>query len=178
MHVASDLLEKKSANTSDRFIPSFTEMYDSFPSDFRQYANFFPRRVGATKLTPFLQYGSTLKFHRKWIQSYLNTRVSENYIEEIEELEARRLLYRLLEKPKDFLQHLRTYVLHENLTSHYFMTQEISFTGAVILKLSHGYTISPEGYDTLVHLAEEALDNVLIEASIPGKWLVDIFPIR
>ena len=148
-----------------------------FPLIFKQYANFLPRRVGAAKLTPFLQYGSTLKLHRKLIQSYLNARASENYIEEIEEIEARRLLYRLLDKPKDFSQHVRTYVPHERIFSHCVVTQETSFLGAVILKLSHGYNISPEGYDTLVHLAEEALDNVLIEASIPGKWLVDIFPV-
>ena len=62
-------------------------------------------------MTPFLQYGPALKLHRKLIQSYVNTRVSLDYIEEIEEIEARRFLFRLLDRPKDFFQHIRTYVL-------------------------------------------------------------------
>ena len=69
-------------------------------------------------------------------------------------------------------------MLLSRLSSHRIITRETSFPGAVILKLSHGYTVSPEGYDTLVHLAEQALDEVLFDASIPGKWLVDVFPFR
>lgn len=48
-------------------------------------------------------------------------------------------------------------------------------TGAIILKMSHGYTIEPEGPDPLVDLA----DQVLVEFSLsctPGAWLVDVIP--
>ena len=47
--------------------------------------------------------------------------------------------------------------------------------GAIILKMSHGYTIEPDGPDPLVDLA----DDVLIEFSLsvnPDAWLVDILP--
>ena len=178
MHIASDLLEKQSANTADRFIPTFTQMYGLVLQYLNNALTYFLCRIGAGKMTPFLQYGPALKLHRKLIQSYVNTRVSLDYIEEIEEIEARRFLYRLLDRPKDFFQHIRTYVLLSRLSSHRIITRENSFPGAVILKLSHGYTVSPEGYDTLVHLAEQALDEVLFDASIPGKWLVDVFPFR
>ena len=50
-----------------------------------------------------------------------------------------------------------------------------SLTGAIILKMSHGYTIEPEKPDPLVQLA----DNVLLEVSLsaqPGTWLVDVIP--
>ena len=50
-------------------------------------------------------------------------------------------------------------------------------TGAIILSISHGYTIEPENPDPLVDLA----DGVLVEFSLsaqPGAWLVDVLPFR
>ena len=50
-------------------------------------------------------------------------------------------------------------------------------TGAIILKMSHGYTIEHDRPDPLVDLA----DQVLIEFSLsctPGAWLVDILSFR
>ena len=50
--------------------------------------------------------------------------------------------------------------------------------GAIILKVSHGYTISPDGPDPLVELADKAVGTVFSEACQAGKWLVDVIPIR
>ena len=49
--------------------------------------------------------------------------------------------------------------------------------GAIILKISHGYTIEPKGADPLVDLADEALVQFSLAAA-PGAWLVDVLPIR
>ena len=52
-----------------------------------------------------------------------------------------------------------------------------SLAGAIILKLSHGYTIEPKGADPLVDLADEALVQFSLAAA-PGAWIVDVLPIR
>ena len=44
--------------------------------------------------------------------------------------------------------------------------------------MSHGYTISPDGPDPLVELADKAVGTVFSEACQAGKWLVDVIPIR
>ena len=68
--------------------------------------------------------GPELKFHRKLIQSYVNTRIALRHVEEVEEVEARRLLLRLLDSPALYFKHFRTYVLlrhpklYSDLTSH------------------------------------------------------------
>ena len=62
-------------------------------------------------MTSLLAYGPTLKYHRKLIQSYINTKLALNRIEELEEIEARRFLFRLLDEPEKFFQHIRTCVI-------------------------------------------------------------------
>ena len=50
--------------------------------------------------------------------------------------------------------------------------------GAIILKMSYGYTISPDGPDPLVELAELVVNSLFSKSCETGKWLVDIVPIR
>lgn len=52
------------------------------------------------------------------------------------------------------------------------------FPGAIILKLSHGYSISPEDQDPLVEIAEEVFTKIISESLVAGKWLVDSIPLR
>ena len=51
-----------------------------------------------------------------------------------------------------------------------------SYPGAVILKVSHGYTVSPKGLDAMVRLAERALDEIVHATMTPGKWAIDNYP--
>ena len=48
--------------------------------------------------------------------------------------------------------------------------------GAIILKISHGYTINPYGPDPFVELADKAVGTVFAEAFQAGRWLVDVVP--
>ena len=48
-------------------------------------------------------------------------------------------------------------------------------TGAIILKMSHGYTIEPEKPDPLVMLADDTLLEFSLSAQA-GAWLVDVLP--
>lgn len=50
--------------------------------------------------------------------------------------------------------------------------------GAVILKMSHGYSINHDGQDPLVEIADYVLCTLFSEAVQAGKWLVDTVPFR
>jgi len=58
------------------------------------------------------------------------------------------------------------------LTDHHLL----SATGGVILKITYGYDVK-DSNDPLVDIAEAAVGG-LSQASVPGAWLVDIFPVR
>jgi hypothetical protein len=47
--------------------------------------------------------------------------------------------------------------------------------GAVILKISYGYTVEPHDNDPLVDLARKAMDQ-FGQAGVPGAWMVDMMP--
>jgi len=52
----------------------------------------------------------------------------------------------------------------------------LSATGGVILKITYGYDVQ-DSNDPLVNIAEAAVGG-FSQASVPGAWLVDIFPVR
>lgn len=54
-------------------------------------------------------------------------------------------------------------------------TCEIRYSGAIILKITYGYTIDPIGTDHLVALVDE-VDSIFSESAQPGRWLVDTIP--
>jgi cytochrome P450 len=88
--------------------------------------------------------------------SGLNSRAVPKYYPLFRE-ETDILLQRLSETPQDFISHFR------------------SNSGAIILKLAYGWTVS-ESQDPFVRLMEDAF---ILQSNItkPGKWLVDVFPI-
>ncbi|KAJ0116179.1 hypothetical protein J7T55_005125 [Diaporthe amygdali] len=74
------------------------------------------------------------------------------------EVEVHRFLLRVLDKPAEFISHIRTEA------------------GAIILKMAYGYTIEPHGKDPLVDIADQALYQ-FSAATVPGAWLVDTIPV-
>ena len=47
--------------------------------------------------------------------------------------------------------------------------------GAVILRITYGYTPNAKGPDPLVDVAGQAMAE-FADASVPGKWPVDVMP--
>ena len=112
---------------------------------------------GWGKLMPGLSDGSLFRLFRKKASSLLRaTHLLDTY-GHIQESEVAHLLQRLLQDPDYFLEHIRTEI------------------GAIILKITYGYSIEPSGSDPLVTLADNALDQ-FSQAAVSGKWLVDILP--
>ena len=89
---------------------------------------------------------------------------------------VRRFLGQLLQKPTDFLQHVRTYVLIYHISSkHAVYFLHISLVGSTTLSMTYSINVRPNK-DPYIKIAEEAVAAVA-ELLIPGAFLVDIIPI-
>ncbi|KAG6854560.1 hypothetical protein C0991_004896 [Blastosporella zonata] len=104
------------------------------------------------------QYGEHFRTMRKLLKSYLGSPSAISSFRHIQELETRYFLARILDDPARLISHIR-------LTA-----------GAISLHISHGYTIETEEEDPLVKLVETASKEFFL-ATMPGAWLVDVFPI-
>ncbi|KAL2008457.1 hypothetical protein VTN00DRAFT_6651 [Thermoascus crustaceus] len=141
VHAAFELLEKRSALHSAR--PSMV---------------FAAEMVGWEHATAMLPSCDRLRTHRKNFHQLLGTKRAISSFFPLENVETRRFLLRVLEKPDDLLQHIRTHA------------------GAIILKITYGYTIEPHKKDPLVDIAEQALEQFSVAAT-PGAFLVDTVPL-
>ncbi|OGM40177.1 O-methylsterigmatocystin oxidoreductase [Aspergillus bombycis] len=139
--VAFDLMEKRSATYSSR--PRMV---------------FAGEIVGWADVLGLQGYSDRFRLYRKVLHRVLGTKALMSRFNPLQDIEVRRFLLRVLQKPDDLIQHIRTEV------------------GAVILKIAYGYNIEPNGRDPLVDLANEAMENFSV-AGNPGTWLVDTIPL-
>ncbi|THG94402.1 hypothetical protein EW145_g8146, partial [Phellinidium pouzarii] len=102
-------------------------------------------------------YSDRFRVYRKNISQVMGTKAAVSRFYPHQDVEVRRFIFRILEDPEKLQQHIRTEA------------------GAIILKISHGYTVEPREADPLVDLADEVLVQFSI-AVIPGKWLIDVMP--
>lgn len=112
-----------------------------------------------TNILALLPSSSSLSFrtYRKFIHQTIGTKAVVSQFNSLVDIEIKRFALRVLEEPQKLRQHIRTK------------------TGAIILKISHGYTIEPRKPDPLVDLADKSLEEFSVAAT-PGRWLVDIIP--
>jgi hypothetical protein len=90
---------------------------------------------------------------------------------------VRRFLGQLLQKPSDFLQHIRTYVPVYYMISSHSSTPffRISLAGSTTLSMTYSINVRPYN-DPYVKIAEEAVGSIA-ELFILGAFFVDIIPI-
>ena len=90
---------------------------------------------------------------------------------------VRRFLGQLLQKPSDFLQHIRTYVYiyHIVTASGKHLYLRFSLVGSTTISMIYSINIRPYD-DPYIKIAEEAV-VAAAELLIPGAFLVDIIPI-
>ncbi|KLO18912.1 cytochrome P450 oxidoreductase OrdA-like protein [Schizopora paradoxa] len=98
------------------------------------------------------------RLHRKNIHRVIGTRAATSKFHSLMEVEMRRLVLRIMKRPDLLQQHVQT-----------------SAT-ALILRISHGYSIEPEGSDPLVDIAEKGVSQISMAAQ-PGAFLVDALPV-
>ncbi|KAF5664654.1 oxidoreductase [Fusarium circinatum] len=138
---ANAILEKASAKTSGR--PQFI---------------FGNEMCGYNQILSFKPYGESLKQHRKLIHQQLGTKSAASRFRDIQDVESRRLLLRILESPEKLSMHIKT---------------EAS---AIILKMTYGYNLEPEKPDPLALLIDQMMYNFSL-AFVPASWPVDILPV-
>ena len=102
-------------------------------------------------------YIDTWKIHRKNITKIASTNVSMSVFDRVQVAESVHFLLNLLESPEKLFDHIR------------------KEAGSVILKITYGYTTEARGNDPFVDLAGRTMEQ-FAEATVPGKWMVDILP--
>lgn len=117
------------------------------------------RRVGYTKPFVLSQNTPDWKLHRKNIGKIAGSNTAVQAFDSVQEEEAVHLLLKIRDHPDDLFEHIRMEA------------------GAVILQIAYGYTPNSHGGDALVDIAGKTMEQ-FGEASVPGKFLVDVFPFR
>ncbi|KAI1658689.1 cytochrome P450 [Daldinia decipiens] len=112
---------------------------------------------GWENMTAIIPYGNHLRAHRKCMFAVLGTKSAVARFCPLQNAEVKRFLLRILGNPQDIDKHA------------------LSLSGAIILKLTYGYTIELHTFDPLVDLADR-LNEQFAAATVPGAWLVDVIP--
>ena len=102
-------------------------------------------------------YNSHFRTYRKNMSRIIGSKTLVSQFNELQEEEVGHFLLKLRDHPDDLLPNIRREA------------------GAVILKIAYGYNTEPHKTDPLVDGAGDAMDK-FSRASVPGAFLVDIFP--
>ncbi|KAL5363253.1 cytochrome P450 [Aspergillus floccosus] len=137
--IAVELLEKHSLAHSSRPHATFAEM------------------AGWDDILGSVQYGEHFRAVRRALHQEIGSKVSVARFNHIQEVEARRFLFRVLNDPESLVHHIRKEV------------------GAIVLKLGYGYTIEPHKRDPLVDLADRAMEEFSLSI-LAATWAVDFLP--
>ncbi|KAJ6529904.1 cytochrome P450 [Mycena vulgaris] len=114
--------------------------------------------VGYAQTVVLMPYGARFRTFRKHIAKLIGTPVVMRQFVPLVEAETHRFLKRLLLKPNA-----------ENISAHVR-----KLTGGIILRITYGIEVQEED-DPFVTLIEHANDN-FNAATVPGAFLVDVFP--
>ncbi len=94
---------------------------------------------GWTHLLSSQQNTPRFRAYRQRIHKAIGTPSTLSRYYPLQEVEVHRFLLRVLDDPDGLLKHIRTEA------------------GAIILKMTYGYTVEPRGHDPLVDIADQAL---------------------
>ncbi|KAI2613241.1 cytochrome P450 [Hypoxylon sp. NC1633] len=112
---------------------------------------------GWENITTIIQYGDRLRAHRRRMFAVLGTKGAVARFCPLQTDEVHKFLLRVLDEPHDIAKHAQ------------------SLSGAIILKLTYGYTVDLHTFDPLVELADRTNEQ-FAAATVPGAWLVDVIP--
>ncbi|KAH7377826.1 cytochrome P450 [Pyrenochaeta sp. MPI-SDFR-AT-0127] len=100
-------------------------------------------------------YTETFKLQRKNIAKVASSNVSLAVFDRVQEEESAHFLLNVLDSPGDLFDHIRMEA------------------GAVILRITYGYTPESHGRDPLVDMARDTMVD-FADATVPGKYVVDV----
>ncbi|TFK32637.1 cytochrome P450 monooxygenase [Crucibulum laeve] len=113
--------------------------------------------IGWSRQLILCQYSDRFRAMRKMLFGGMGTKAAAQSFVPIQELETRYFLLRVTNSPTELLSNIRL------------------MTGAILLKISHGYTIETQYPDPLINTINTAADE-FHTATQPGAWLIDTFP--
>ncbi|KAI0521821.1 cytochrome protein [Xylaria bambusicola] len=137
--LTSELLENRSSKYSSR--PSLI----------------FAEANGWSDALTLMKYDKAYRRRRKITHTLVGTKMNVAPYLPLQDVEVHRFLFRTLQEPERFLEHIKTEA------------------AAFILKLIYGYTVEPHKPDPLVELVDEAMTHFSATV-VPGAWLVDSIP--
>ncbi|EJT76779.1 hypothetical protein GGTG_06694 [Gaeumannomyces tritici R3-111a-1] len=142
LDVALDLLEHKgnSSKTSGRPIMPFAQDL-----------------VGYENSVVFGGYNDDFRRKRALLHSAIGTAASAEHYRKCQEIESVRQLERILDDPKNVLEHYKR------------------ASSVTILKTVYGYSVNPSGPDPVLNSALQAMKE-FSEVVKPFSWAVDLFP--
>ncbi|KAH7351485.1 cytochrome P450 [Pyrenochaeta sp. MPI-SDFR-AT-0127] len=123
----------------------------------RPYMVFSSDIIGWKNTLAFSGYTDTFKLHRKNIAKVAGSTTSLAVFDRVQEEESVHFLLNVLDSPENLFDHIK------------------KEAGAVILKITYGYTAESHGKDFLVDMAGKTMHE-FADATVPGKWAVDIMP--
>ncbi|KAE8146925.1 cytochrome P450 [Aspergillus avenaceus] len=139
-----------------RFAVELFEHRSKWHSD-RPHMRFAGEMSGCGNILGFMRWTNRPKAIRKAMNKEIGSKAAISRFNGLQKVEARRFLLRVLQSPKDLTDHIR------------------KEAGAVVLKLTYGYTIEPHARDPLVDLADVAMQYFSLVGRY-GDWLVDFVP--
>ncbi|RYN79807.1 O-methylsterigmatocystin oxidoreductase [Alternaria alternata] len=113
--------------------------------------------IGWTRTLAMHQPNQTFKHHRRNIASVASSSTSLKVFDRIQNEEAAHFLLNVLDSPNELFEHIK------------------KEAGAVILRITYGYTPNAKGRDPLVDMAGQTMAE-FADSSVPGKWSVDVLP--
>jgi hypothetical protein len=111
--------------------------------------------IGWRNAMAFMQPSKTFKIHRRNVAKVAASPAALAVFDRVQEEESAHFLLNMLAEPEDLFQHIRREA------------------GAVILRITYGYTPGANGRDDLVDLVGQTLRD-FAEASVPGKFAVGV----
>ncbi|KAH8704710.1 putative cytochrome P450 oxidoreductase OrdA-like protein [Talaromyces proteolyticus] len=102
-------------------------------------------------------YGNRFRAIRKNMAKVIGSHATASQFYPLQELEAGRLLLRILDSPENLKEHIQSDAI------------------SAILKIIYGYNAEAHQRDPLVRLANEVMDE-FAQAGVPGAWMVDMIP--
>ncbi|KAG9191377.1 hypothetical protein G6011_09465 [Alternaria panax] len=114
--------------------------------------------IGYTKTLAMHQPNQTFKHHRRNIAKVASSATSLTVFDRVQNEEAAHFLLNVLESPDALFEHIK------------------KEAGAVILRITYGYTPNAKGKDPLVEMAGQTMTD-FADSSVPGRWSVDVFPL-
>ncbi|KAG9089248.1 hypothetical protein FS749_001496 [Ceratobasidium sp. UAMH 11750] len=104
----------------------------------------------------FTQYNQRLRTYRKLLHQTFNPRATLDF-QELQKNEVQKLMKRLADVPGEFMQHAHL------------------MAGSVAIRIAYGHK-AKDSNDEFIRSAEEFM-TAIGEATVPGRWLVEIIPL-